>query len=296
VTVTDRPSTGEQDIDSATGADEGNERDESSTGQVARVVLVAVIAALLGLWALDIYAVPAAARARQQHRVDEYQDPSARVKVGDAALLMQVPALQLNQVVVKGASPELLRGGPGWRQGSAAPGAGNTVVMGRSTRWSHPFARLADVPKKSVIYLRTRDARVYRYSVVSVRTVDGGRTSVMDPAGPSRLTLVTSAAGPFDSHRTVVVAKAVGSQPKVPKSFREPERTLNQLGPFDERGAGGLLLLLSGFLVAALGVVGVLELRQRYSMLTVVVVAGPALVLGVVLVLFNLDAFLPITY
>jgi len=137
---------------------------------------------------------------------------------------------------------------------------------------------------------------VYTYRVTSVRTIDSGRISAMDPAGASRMTLITSAGGPFDTRRVVVVAKAIGAQPEVPKAFQEPVRPLNDLGPFDERSAGGLLLLLSGFVVAGLGVLGVVEMTGRYRTSTVVVVAGPALVLGVVLVLFNLDAFLPITY
>lgn len=270
------------------GAGDGDRR--------ARSAVVAVVLALLALWAADVYLVPAAGRVRQDHRVEEYQLPAKRVGVGDAALLLQVPALQLDQVVVKGATPALLEGGPGWREGSAPPGTGNTVVLGRSTRWTHPFAQLSKVPKGATVYLRTRDGRVYKYQVKSVKRLRSGLTSVMDPTGRNRLTLVTSAGGPLDTSRTVVVATGVGTPVPTPKEFREPVRKLSDLGPFDERGPGGLLLLLSGFLVVGLGVVGVLEMKGRYSTFTVCVVAGPALALGVVLVLFHLDAFLPITY
>lgn len=265
-------------------------------GRRARTAVVAAVVALLALWAVDVYLVPVAGRVRQDHLFDEYQEPARRVKVGDAALLLQVPALQLDQVVVKGATPKLLEGGPAWREGSAPPGTGNTVVLGRSTRWTYPFAQLSKVPKGASIFLRTRDGRVYKYQVRSVRRLRSGLTSVMDPTGRNRLTLVTSAGGPFDTDRTVVVATGVGTPVPTPKEFREPVRKLNDLGPFDERGAGGLLLLLAGFVVVGLGVVGVLEMRGRYSTFTVAVVAGPALALGVVLVLFHLDAFLPITY
>lgn len=274
----------------------GSVEPSGNHGGRARAVVTAVVVGLLALWALDVYLVPAAARVRQQHRADEYQVAKAKVRVGDPALVLQVPSLRLNTVVVKGATPSLLRGGPGWREGSAPPGQGNTVVLGRSTRWSHPFSRLAAVPKGAAVYLRTRDGRVYAYRVTSVRTVASDRTGVMRAGGRTKVTLVTSTGGPFDTRRTVVVATAAGPQPEVPKVFREPVRAVRDLGPFDERSAGGLLLLLAGFVVAATGVVGVLELRDRYRPFTVAVVAGPALLLGVTLVLFNLDAFIPITY
>ncbi len=276
--------------------DNGQPAAGADSDRRARSAVIAAVLALLALWAVDVYLVPAAGRVRQEHRVEEYQQPARRVGVGDAALLLQVPALQLDQVVVKGATPALLQGGPGWREGSAPPGTGNTVVLGRSTRWTYPFAQLSKVPKGATIYLRTRDGRVYKYQVRSVKRLRSGLTSVMDPTGRNRLTLVTSAGGPLDTSRTVVVATGVGTPVPTPKAFREPVRKLTDLGPFDERGPGGLLLLLAGFVVVGLGVVGVLEMRGRYSTFTVCVVAGPALALGVVLVLFHLDAFLPITY
>ncbi|MFM7061934.1 MAG: sortase [Actinomycetes bacterium] len=265
-------------------------------GRRARSAVVAAVLAVLALWAIDVYLVPAAGRVRQEHRLQEYQEPARRVRVGDPALLLQVPALRMDQVVVKGATPALLQGGPGWREGSAPPGTGNTVLLGRSTRWTYPFAQLSKLPKGASVFLRTRDGRVYKYQVRSVRRLRSGLTSVMDPTGRNRLTLVTSAGGPFDTSRTVVVATGVGTPVPTPKEFREPVRKLTDLGPFDERGPGGLLLLLAGFVVVGLGVLGVLEMRGRYSTFTVAVVAGPALALGVVLVLFHLDAFLPITY
>ena len=268
---------------------------EGSQGR-ARAVVIALVVGLLALWAIDVYLVPAAARVRQQHRADEYQVAAARLRVGDPALVLQIPALRLSTVVVKGATPALLQGGPGWREGSAPPGQGNTVVLGRSSRWSYPFARLKVLPKGAAVFVRTRDGRIYTYRVRSVRTVPSDRTAVMAATGRTRLTLVTSAGGPFDTHRTVVVADAAGGQPDVPKAFREPIRAVRDLGPFDERSAGGLLLLLAGLIVIATGVVGVIELRDRYRPATVAVVAGPALALGVTLVLFHLDAFIPITY
>ena len=263
----------------------------------ARTVLAAVLVGLLALACLEVFLVPVSYRVRQEHRRDEYRDPKARLAVGDAAFLLQIPAIGVDEVVVKGVSPALLRGGPGWRTGSAAPGQGNTVLLGHSTRWGYPFGRLGDLRSGNPIYLRTRDGRVYVYKVTKVgKDVPDGRTSVMDPTGPQRLTLVTSAGGPLDSRRVVVQAGKSGPQPEVPARLRERVRADAHPAPFDQRGPGGLLLLVGGIAVAGIGVFGLVELRKRYGTLTVLVVAGPAIALGVVLVLFNLDAFLPVTY
>ncbi len=278
-------------------APEVPEDDTRDTGPSrARSVLIAVLLGLLALACLEVFLLPVAYRQRQQHRVDEYRDAKADLAVGDAAFVLQVPTIGLDEVVVKGASPVLIRGGPGWRDGSAPPGQGNTVILGHSTRWGYPFGKIEDLAAGASIYLRTRTGEVFVYRVTKVRTVGDGDTKVMDPSGPSRLTLVTSAGGPLDGRRVVVQAGVKGTPPEIPEDQRVKIVPDKDPGPFDERGGGGLLLLLAGIAVVAIGVYGFVELRRRYQMSTVLIVAGPAVALGVVLILFNLDAFLPITY
>jgi LPXTG-site transpeptidase (sortase) family protein len=262
---------------------------------LGRKALVAVVATVIGFALLVVFLLPAFSRVRQTHRADEYAVADAELTAGDPAFALQIPAIGLNEVVVTGATPQLLRGGPGWREGSATPGQGNTVVLGHSTLWGYSFGRLKDLTSGSPIYARMRDGRVYVYKVTSVKEVDGDDTDVLDPTGPSRMTLVTSAGGPFDSRRVVVQASKDGAQPAVPEDQRVRIRK-GDPGDFDQRAGGGLLLLVGGIAVAALGVYGAVELRRRTSLLTTVVVAGPAVALGVGLILFHLDSFLPTTY
>ena len=119
------------------------------------------------------FLLPLAAGQRQQQRADQYVEPSPTFEPGEPAFVVQIPAIGLNQVVVSGSEPAELRGGPGWRNGTASPGQGNTVVLGRSTLSGAPFGRVDDVPAGSVISVRTIDGRVYRYRVD--RVADGGR-------------------------------------------------------------------------------------------------------------------------
>ena len=65
---------------------------------------------------------------------------------------------------------------------------------------------------------------------------------------------------------------------------------------FDVRAPMAGATFLAGLVVLALGAVAISELRRRHPTATVVVVAGPAIALGLTLVLFNLDAFLPVSY
>jgi LPXTG-site transpeptidase (sortase) family protein len=263
---------------------------------LARRVVIWILAGLLVFALLVVFLLPQAAGQRQQHLRDEYREAASDVPFGDAALLLQIPVLGLDQVVVKGATPDLLRGGPGWRAGSAPPGQGNTVIVGRSTLWSYPFGQIEDLQGGNSIFLRTRDDRVYRYKVTKVSTVDGDETEVMRAGGSTRLTLITSAGGPLDSRRVVVQAAAAGAQPPVPEDQEVDVSNTSDVGSFDERPLGDVLLLLGGIGVLVIGIVSVRELRRRYGSLAVFVVAVPPLALGVVLILFHLDALLPITY
>jgi LPXTG-site transpeptidase (sortase) family protein len=269
---------------------------EAGSGRSGRAVVLAVLAGVLVAALLVVFLLPESAQVRQQHLRDEYREPTTDVAVGEAALLLQIPILGFDQVVTRGAEPVQLRGGPGWREGSAPPGQGNTVILGHSTLWSYPFGQIDQLVGGNRIYLRTRDDRVYVYKVTEVERVDGDQTEVMQADGPTRLTLVTSAGGPFSSERVVVRAAASGPQPEVPEDAVVAVSDTEDVGSFDERPPSGALLLLAGAMVAVAGGFAARNLRRRYGAGVAFVVGGPVVAIGVVLVLFNLNAFLPVTY
>jgi LPXTG-site transpeptidase (sortase) family protein len=277
----------------------GDDTDTTGTsggGRSGRVIVLAVLGGLLALALLIVFLLPESASVRQQHLRDEYREPATEMAVGEAALLLQIPILGMDQVVTRGAEPVQLRGGPGWREGSAPPGQGNTVILGHSTLWSYPFGQIDQLVGGNRIFVRTRDDRVYVYKVTEVTKVDGNDTEVMVADGPTRLTLVTSAGGPFSSERVVVKASASGPQPEVPEDARVAVSDSEDVGSFDERPASGAVLLLAGALVAVAGAFAARDLRRRYSLGVAVVIGGPVVAIGVVLVLFNLNSFLPVTY
>lgn len=213
---------------------------------------------------------------------------------------------------------------------------GNAVILGRSTRFGAPFQFLANVGKGEVIVVRRQAGEVSRFEVDKVKVVAGqfdtvvGKGVSIDGAGPgtpATLTLVSSVGGPVDSRRRVVTAKltgqsaagvvvkaegsksagtddtasvdgATGTADAAKSTQKAPPKRDPGKRPdgFDVRSPATVLLLLGGLIVAALGIAAIPELRRRHPTSTVVMVAAPAIALGAVMVLFSLDAVLPVTY
>lgn len=287
-------SVGEAPVDEAAvdEAPTGRRRPRRSIGQrIGRVALV-VLLAVVGVLVVDIVLGSVAHTERQRHLADEFRqrDGAADLRSGDGSSVIQAPDIGLNQVVIEDATAAHLRGGPARRLDSAVPGEGNTVVMGRSSRFSGPFDRIDELAEGDLVALQARDGGVVEYAVTSVTKVDGSDIDLSDD-GDSRLTLVTSAGGPLSDRRLVVVAEPSASSPGAADAPADREQDV----VLDLRG-GALLAMLGGLVVVALGALAVWKLRGRYSPLTIVAVAGPALALGLVLFLFNLDGILPTTY
>lgn len=105
------------------------------------------------------------------------------------------PRHGVDLVVLDGVSGRSLAFGPGHLNGSAAPGsAGNTVLAGH--RDTH-FRFLASLAPGEELRLETPAGELRSYRVRTARVVDENDPAATDPAGPSRLTLVTCF--PFDT-------------------------------------------------------------------------------------------------
>jgi LPXTG-site transpeptidase (sortase) family protein len=315
--------------------------------KVGRLVVAVGLAAVVLLVVLDVLVGRLAFTTRQDHRAGIYNDPTIeQPERGGPVMVLQIDEAEINLVVAEGADGDVLRGGPGLVEGSPLPGeGGNVVVMGRSTRFGGPFDFVKQLVEKTEIVVRLRAGQVARYEVVDTRTVKGDDLSVLEQTDEERLTLITSAGGPFDSRRRVAVAELTGlsggTAPPGAAAATEDAATegaategtpseevdspatdvAEDATASDGAGSGGAAadgaaerdpgdtpeafdvraplagaMFLAGILVVVLGMVAVGDLRRRHPTATVVVVAGPAIALGLVLVLFNLDAFLPVSY
>lgn len=101
---------------------------------------------------------------------------------------LEIPSLDLAVMVLDGTDEETLNRAVGRIEGTARPGElGNLGIAGHRDGW---FRALRKVLPGDEIVLRTLDGR-YRYRIEEIEIVEPSETSVLDPTGEARLTLVT---------------------------------------------------------------------------------------------------------
>jgi LPXTG-site transpeptidase (sortase) family protein len=298
--------------ESTLDSDQEDEVTDPAASLKRRRIILAVIVSLILLVAADAVIGAAVHAEHQRHLSAEFAIPTEELAVGDAAFVLQIPALGVNEVVVEGASASELRGGPGRRLDSVQPGdSGNTVIQGHKTRFGGPFGQLKDLKGGNSIYLRSRSGEVTVYKVAKVRTVGSDQVKYLEFEGPNRLTLVSSAGGPLDGSRVVVTAAAddrsvtndnPGETAVTDEAVEEASPTASAeeegapIQTYDVRGIGGAILLLTGFGLIAVGILAGTELRKKYGWGSVLLVAGSSIALGVIVLLFNISMLVPTTY
>jgi sortase A len=102
-----------------------------------------------------------------------------------------IPKIGVNQVVMEGSSPAVLKNGPGHYTEMVNPGAkGNCGIAGHRVTYTHPFNRLDELNQGDVIVLETVDYR-YEYRVETVAVVDPKNVSTLRPTSDAKVTLTT---------------------------------------------------------------------------------------------------------
>jgi len=108
---------------------------------------------------------------------------------------LQIPDADVDLYVLADASGRSLAFGPGYWNGSAAPGAvGNTIIAAH--RDTH-FRFLEQATRGQEILLQTMDGREHRYRVNETRVLDSRHDRILIEADQPTLTLLTCY--PFDA-------------------------------------------------------------------------------------------------
>lgn len=314
---------------------------DTSRRRVGAKALVAVWAGvLLVSLALVMFAVEPVFQARRQVTlVESYRArieraanessslygvtvPTKAPELGAPVAILEIGDLQLQQVVVEGATASQTRTGPGHVAGTAAPGQpGNSVVIGRRVGFGGPFGRLHELePGARILVTTTQGQAVYTVSSVGRRTVraapadaasipvnaaatgggiatdagaDDGTVTVDELYGPTdddRLTLVTSASSlPWNGDQaTVVIARLDGLPfPPTPQNGRVDSAT-GLAG--DAAAVPAVLLCLLALAVS--GMVTVL-LYRRASLRAAYLLTTPVLMVLLVVTAEQLARLLP---
>lgn len=154
---------------------------------------------------------------QQTGESNEGQDPSLTggppsmsfPKDGDfTGAMIEIPAINLSAVVLRGTTTEILNRGPGWYEESALPGQGNTAIAAHRTMYGAWFRHLDSLDAGDEINL-TFDGWVYKYKVERVFPIANNDWSVIDPTESPALTLTTCHPVGSADQRLVVRASLV---------------------------------------------------------------------------------------
>ncbi len=217
-------------------------------------------------------------------------EPPAR---GEPIGILQIPRLDLEQVVVQGTGPAELRAGPGHLRGTSMPGEpGNAAIAGSRVSNGAPFKRLDSLDEGDRIDVTTAVGR-FRYEVRSVRRVRSGQPDpVRATGGGSTLTLVTSAPA-FLAYDRLVVVSELQTKPVAPR-FTPVTPDSTQTG-FDTAG-GGLAPVIGWGAALGLGIWTARLIYRRWPKVVAYLITTPILVALVLLVFESLSGLLPSTF
>jgi LPXTG-site transpeptidase (sortase) family protein len=116
--------------------------------------------------------------------------------VGTPVAYLEIPSIDVEQVVVSGTSSSALFAGPGHRRDSVLPGqAGASVIMGRSAAYGGPFADIDNLERGDRIEVTTGQGE-FTYEVLGVRR-EGDRLPAPLQDDESRLVLTAADGNPF---------------------------------------------------------------------------------------------------
>ena len=111
---------------------------------------------------------------------------------GSPVARLEIPTINLKQIVVMGTTDEVLKKGPGMFRTAEWPGqVGNTTIAGHRTSHGAPFRHIDELNPGDVVTLTTNDG-VFKYSVTETFIVQGSDNSPLrDTTGEQVLTLVS---------------------------------------------------------------------------------------------------------
>lgn len=199
-----------------------------------------------------------------------------RVGLGRPIALLEIPGLNLKEVVLSGTTPGVLASGVGHRRDTVLPGqAGVSVLMGRRFTYGGPFSAIGALGPGDTLTVTTGQG-TSTYRVLAVRH-PGDPLPPAPLEGAGRLTLVTTTGNPLSPKDVVRVdADLVGTamapaQPALsPASLPSAEQAMHG----DIRAL--IPLVLWGLALLA-GVFAVSWLRQRWGRWQAWVVGVPVL-------------------
>jgi sortase A len=259
-----------------TPAEELQTRARGRGARIAGWILVG-IGAFIVLFALYEFFLSGLTHSRaQRDRLRDFKDvitsgvgtlPTWSPPLGSPMGTLQIPAIGMQEVVVQGTTPDLLKGGPGHLRTSSLPGhVGNAVIDGRRTTYGGPFGSINELVQGNTIQIVTPQGP-FTYVVVGKRVVMPGQPDVVGPSSDTRLPALDRPIPPLGSDET---------------------------GLAGDLGAFGPIVVWVEFLALAI-VLTLLIWRRKWNHRVTYLLAMPIVLALLLLVFENLDRLLPAT-
>lgn len=169
-------------------------------------------------------------KGHQEALASEFADPAptaspppARPKPkpipGDAVARIRIPSIEIDMIVVEGATLADLARGPGHYPGTPMPGErGSVAIAGHRTGWGSPFIDLDRLDVGDEIILEVKDGSSFVYRVTGSQIVEPDEVWVLDGDPDSRsefsLTLTTCTPKYTSRDRLIVWADQVRPDPR----------------------------------------------------------------------------------
>jgi sortase A len=126
---------------------------------------------------------------------------------GDAAAVIEIPKIGLDETVVEGVGVEELKRGVGHYPDTKLPGEkGNAALAGHRTTYGHPFNRIDELSTGDEITVTTKSG-TFHYQWMEKKVVTPETVAVLDDTPDDRLTLTTCNPKYSAAERLIVVAK-----------------------------------------------------------------------------------------
>lgn len=209
---------------------------------------------------------------------------------GEPVAVLDVPGLQLRQVIKEGTTGSILRDGPGHRADTPLPGqSGIAVIYGRGLTFGAPFRSLPRLNTGTAFQVVTGQG-TFTYRVIGVRR--GGDPLPSPPAdGTSRLTLVTAEGKLLPTATVYVDADLSGGQVQ-----QDPGQRISR-APDSQQAFGvdlsGVLPLVLWMEALLLVVVGIVWFRSRIGRWESYLIGAPILLALVWRVFEQIAGLLP---
>ncbi len=214
------------------------------------------------------------------------------IRVGSPVAVLEIPALDIRQIVAEGSTPEVTKSGAGHVRATPMPGQpGNSVVMARRSTFGAPFRHIDSLIKGDIIRVVTGQGRS-QYRVTGVERVPAGDPSLFATSSRAGvLSLVTADDALTPSGYSVTRARLVTPAFQSTRHARTISAT--ETGLVGQ--GGGLTALAVALLLLALIGAGTTWLFLSWRPWSAYLVAAPVILAGIWLVSNLASGILPST-